>query len=101
MSKTLTIIGRLKAKAGKENELRATLIKLVPLSRSETGCINYDLHESLEESGLFLLYENWVDRAALDRHFSFSYSQEFAAKSSDLLAEPLRMLTLREISSAV
>lgn len=99
MSDTLTLIGRLKAKPGKESELRNALLNLVPLSRAEAGCINYDLHESLDEPGLFLLYENWTDQAALDLHFSFAHSKEFAANAPNLLAEPLHMTALREISS--
>lgn len=98
MSNKLTIIGRLKAKAGKESELQNALLDLVPLSRAEAGCINYDLHEVIDEPGLFLLYENWTDQAALDLHFGFVHSQEFAAKASHLLAVPLQMTAMREIS---
>ncbi|MBD2463533.1 antibiotic biosynthesis monooxygenase [Oscillatoria sp. FACHB-1407] len=98
MSEKLTIIGRLKAKPGKEAELRDALLHLVPLSRAEAGCLNYDLHEAIDEPGLFLLYENWTDQAALDLHFSLAHSKEFAANAPNLLAEPLHITVLREIS---
>ncbi|MBE9169328.1 antibiotic biosynthesis monooxygenase [Pleurocapsales cyanobacterium LEGE 06147] len=101
MPEKLTLIGRLQAKPGKENALRNALIKLVPLSRAEAGCINYDLHEVLDTPGLFLLYENWTDRAALDLHFSLPHSQEFASITLDLLAEPLQVIAMRKITPPV
>lgn len=94
----LTIIGRLRAKPGKETELRNALLQVLKESRKETGCINYDLHISKSDSALFVLYENWTSQLALDEHFQMPHSKELAAQLPNLLTEPLMMEHLIEIS---
>jgi quinol monooxygenase YgiN len=93
----LTIVATIIAKPGMENALREALLKLVPLSQLEEGCINYDLHEIIDNPGSFVLYENWRDQAALDLHFSLPYSQEFAVQTPHLLAKPLEMIRAQKI----
>ena len=97
-SETLTIIGRLEAKPGRGADLKAALIPVVAASRQEPGCINYDLHEDEADAERFVIYENWRDQAALDRHFEQPHSVALAAKLPDLLERPLTMERLVEVS---
>jgi quinol monooxygenase YgiN len=66
--KTLTVIALFHARPGKEAELRAALTGLLSPTRSEAGCVNYDLHTSPEDAAKFLFHENWSNKAALDAH---------------------------------
>lgn len=61
MSK-LTIVAKIKAKAGKVELVKTELIRLVDFTRNEKGCINYDLHQDNTDPSLFLFYENWESR---------------------------------------
>jgi quinol monooxygenase YgiN len=58
MSELFIVVG-LKAKAGKENELRRDLAALVEPSRKEDGNIRYDLFEDQDEPGRFVFVEAW------------------------------------------
>ena len=98
MTHQLTVIGRLRARRGREDDLRAALLETLEASRREPGCVNYDLHTSADEPGLFVLYENWRDAAALEEHFAQPHSSALAARLDALLAEPLAMERLTEIS---
>jgi quinol monooxygenase YgiN len=69
----LVIIATVEAKAGKEQQLGEILKKFVAPTRSEAGCIQYDVHVDLENPGVFIFYERWVDQAALDLHFKMPY----------------------------
>ncbi len=60
---TLTILAQITAAAGKEELVRAELEKLVPITRTEPGCLQYDLHEDNDNPGFFVFYENWQSRA--------------------------------------
>ena len=40
----ITVIARIKAKPGLEDTVRQELLKLLGPTRSEKGCINYDMH---------------------------------------------------------
>lgn len=55
----LTVIAHMRAKPGQEQALRDALLALIAPTQAEDGYVNYDLHESVEEPGLFYFYENW------------------------------------------
>ena len=83
----LTVIARMHAKPGQEQELQETLESLVKPTLAEQGCVNYDLHQGVEDRGLFLLYENWDSAADLDNHLAAPHLVEFAGRLGDLLDE--------------
>lgn len=95
----VTVVAKLTARPGRENDVRRTLLNLVPLTRSEAGCLNYDLHQSQEDPRVFLFYENWVNRQALDEHLEKPYLQDLFARVDDLFADPIAVLLLNEIST--
>jgi quinol monooxygenase YgiN len=66
--KIVTVVATFHARPGQEAELKKALISLVAPTRQEAGCLNYDLHQSPEDSGKFLFHENWTSKAHLDAH---------------------------------
>ena len=96
-STLLTVVAEMQAKPGKEDELRAQLMALVCATNQEEGCVQYDLHQSIDQPGRFVFYENWTSRAALDKHSASGHIQAFRAINSSLLAEPARILLYTRI----
>lgn len=94
----VTVIAKLKARPGLEDEVRKTLMALVAPTRSEEGCINYDLHRAQDDPSLFLFHENWVSREALDTHLAKPYLQGLMARSDQLFSEPIDIMLWTEIS---
>ena len=70
---TVTVVATFRARPGKEAELRAALMGLLAPTRKEAGCVNYDLHQSPEDSAKFLFHENWTNKAALDAHLQSAH----------------------------
>jgi quinol monooxygenase YgiN len=68
MPEQITLIATFQAKPGQNAELEKRLRALVDPTRAEPGCINYDLHRSTEEEGVWMFYENWSSQADLDTH---------------------------------
>ncbi len=66
----LTILAQITAHPGKENLVRAELEKLVPITRGEEGCIQYDLHIDATNPGFFVFYENWETRELWQTHMN-------------------------------
>lgn len=60
----LTIVAKIKAQPGAESIVRQALRQLIPPTLAEAGCLNYDLHRSIEDPTLFLFYENWDSESA-------------------------------------
>jgi quinol monooxygenase YgiN len=87
-STTLTVVATMKAKPGQEENLREALLNLIPTTRAEEGCLNYDLHRSVDDPAAFLFHENWTSKAALDAHLAKPHLQEFLGRADELLAEP-------------
>lgn len=69
MSK-LTIVAKILAKETHQALVQSELLKLIPITRAEAGCINYDLHQDHENPNLFLFYENWESRALWQDHMN-------------------------------
>ena len=84
----VTVFALVKAKPGLEEAVKQELSALVGPTRTEEGCINYDLHQSLDQKGHFRFYENWTSKELLDRHLQSAHVKRFIAKADELLAEP-------------
>lgn len=80
----LTIIAKVKAKPGSEEQLYEACRKLVAPTRAEEGCINYDMHRSIEDPGLVMFYENWETKPLWERHMESPHLSEFSAGTEDM-----------------
>jgi quinol monooxygenase YgiN len=87
-AKSVTVLAHIKAKPGKERQVRQELLSLVAPSRKDAGCLNYDLHQALDNSAHFLFHENWASKAHLDQHLGKPELQAVLARVSQLVAEP-------------
>ena len=91
MQKTqVTLLVHMKTKQGMGAKLEQAVIKLVPLTKSEPGCIEYNFHVDAHEPDSFLFYENWIDQAALDKHLQMPYLQEFKILLDEILLQPAK-----------
>ena len=93
MSK-LTIVANIKAKSDKIDFVKAELEKLIPITRAEEGCINYDLHQDNENPAHFLFYENWESRELWQAHMDNEHLQEYMAATEGAVEE----FTLNEMT---
>jgi quinol monooxygenase YgiN len=87
----VTVIAVFRAIEGKEKDLEKELLALVPLTRREHSCINYDLHRSIEDPGVYVFHENWTSKKALDEHLEMPYLKELLKKSKELLEKPIEL----------
>jgi quinol monooxygenase YgiN len=96
----LTVIARMRAKAGKEQELRDALEALIEPTSKEKGYVNYDLHQGAEDPRWFFFYENWRSADDLDAHLQAPHLVEFAGRLDDLVDEsgPLVIERVRRIA---
>jgi quinol monooxygenase YgiN len=62
------VLARWKAQLGEEDDVEAALRQLQPASRAEPGCIGYQVHRAVEDPTLFVIYEEYADRAAFEDH---------------------------------
>lgn len=93
-----TIIGTVTARPETREELASLLMAQVAPTRAEAGCINYDFHVDAAGPCVFVFYENWTDRAALDAHLAMPHLQPLFSQLDRLLACPVEIRPLTMLS---
>lgn len=81
----LTVVAVMRAKAGKEEELKAALDSLIETTRKEDGCVTYALHRGTEDPSLFVFYENWASADHLDAHLAAPHLQDLLPRVPELV----------------
>ena len=94
----IVLVARLKVREDAIEEAKKLALGLVADSRTEEGCINYDVHQGTDDPAVFVWHETWKDRAAFDEHLEKPYFKEFFAKAGALAAEPPQINLTRMIS---
>jgi quinol monooxygenase YgiN len=100
MNKKITILALVKAKEGMEETLKQELLSLVNPTRSEPGCINYNLHQATGDKTQFMFYENWKSMEDLDKHRGMPHMKAIRPKIGDLLAKPMEVTLFEMVSEA-
>ena len=88
MAATIHVLAQYTAKAGKEDALKSVLTALVPATRRELGCYQYDLLADMADPRHFCFVERWDDEAALDQHLSTEHVKNALRHVEDLLEAP-------------
>jgi quinol monooxygenase YgiN len=82
----VTLIVTLRSKEGQHLLLEAELRALVGPTRKEEGCMQYDLHRSVDHVGQFLFHEVWETREHHTAHTKTSHFLRWNARKDSLLA---------------
>lgn len=88
MTAPLTVIAYFRAKPGQESRAREALQALLAPTRAEPGCINYDLHQSLDDPAAFVFYENWESAAHLEVHARSAHIRALERIVPDVFTAP-------------
>jgi quinol monooxygenase YgiN len=81
-NKNFVCLAILKVKPGNEKLAKEEMLKLIPLTRREPGCIQYDMHVNVgtepndymkENPRLYMFYEVWRSREDWDLHLNMPF----------------------------
>ncbi|MBS0605152.1 MAG: antibiotic biosynthesis monooxygenase [Verrucomicrobia bacterium] len=79
------VVETIEAVKGKTEELKIELLKLVPLSQSEEGCVFYDLHQDRNLPQRFLVLMCWETQEAYEKHNASDFINQFVEKFDNIL----------------
>lgn len=94
MTQNLTIIGKIEANEDKIEFVKAELLKLIPTTLKETGCLQYDLHQDNDNPAVFLFYENWESRELWQQHMNNTHLKAYIQATEGAVAS----FTLNEMT---
>ena len=76
----MNILATYVAAEGNEEKLAEALAGYVPMVLTEPGCIAFDVYRGIDNRRLFILVEQYTDRAAIDAHMAADHFTEVAIK---------------------
>lgn len=84
---TIHLTAILKSKEEFTEKVKAILENLVEKSRKESGCLQYDLHQNIENTNVFIFHEIWKNQEVFDLHNSQHFVKDFFEMTANLLKE--------------
>lgn len=86
-TETLRVVARITALPNKIDEVRSLLDKLIEPTRSEPGCLSYELLQNTSDPADFTFVEEWQNDEVMDAHMATDHIQSTIAGTAGLLAE--------------
>lgn len=96
-SPAIHVVARHFAKPDTTAQVREILERLIPLSRSESGCLKYELFQNTSDPGDFTFVETFASDAALALHASSPYVVNLQSQLSGLIAQPSDVRVYRAV----
>ena len=83
----INITAIIKSVPSKAEEMKAILEELAIESNKEEACLQYDLHQDIDEPNVFIFHEIWKDSTSLDIHNNSTHVLKFKEASAAILLE--------------
>lgn len=80
------VVARLIALPEKTESLKALLVGLISPTRTEKGCLSYELWQNQSDPNDFTFVERWESVANLEAHLSSQHIQDAIAQLDGLVA---------------
>lgn len=82
----LTIVAHITVEPDQIDFVKAELLKLIPITLAEEGCLQYDLHQDNEHPAHFMFYENWTSRELWQAHMNAAHLKQYVAATEGAVA---------------
>ena len=90
MSDAVNLLVELRLKEGGADAFAAMFRdEFIARSRTEEGCLLYELWADRDDPHRMTIVESWASQAALDRHLAQPWFAEWAPRMEAALSEPL------------
>jgi quinol monooxygenase YgiN len=97
-SSPLTIVAIATAVPGKEESLRAAQAKLVAETVKESGCLRYELHQSLEDRRVLVFVESWESEEQWRAHMQGAAIKGFHASGASNLIQDFTLFRMNLVA---
>ncbi|HKU72352.1 MAG TPA: putative quinol monooxygenase [Pyrinomonadaceae bacterium] len=93
------VVAEVRAKPGKENELRSATLPLVAEVRREPNNLLYFLHEDREAPGRFIFYEIFASQADFEAHNATPHVQAWFARLPELADGSVKVVRMEVLGN--
>ncbi len=96
-AQTVRVLARIVARPESTDQVRQILLQLIPPTRAESGCLQYDLWQDPCEPNYFMFVEAWQSDTELDAHLDTEHLLQAGEQLQGLLLEPVEIRRLQQI----
>ena len=100
MSDAYGFILRAKTKPEQAEAFKSLFLGHVAASREEPGCVEYHMLQDEQDPTLFMFFEVWESKAALDVHSALPHMQAFVEARMDYLERDFEVQRVHMLSPA-
>lgn len=94
---TMHFLVRFETRVGCAATFRDALLALADTSRTEPGCVRFEILEGVGDVGTFAIHSEWVDGEAFDRHATLPHTTAFLAGCRTWLTHDVHGLRSRTV----
>lgn len=81
------IVGNIHASPDQSNLVKTALVKLIPITQAEAGCIQYDLNQDNDSPAYFMFYENRESRELCQAHMNAPHLAAYMEATDGAVAQ--------------
>lgn len=89
-----------RCRAGTAEAVIAAMREAAARALDEPGCLAYRFHQSIDDPDAFLVYEEYVDEAALEAHVQTAHFREIVQGRVNPLLESRQWRTYRPVDAS-
>ncbi len=93
---TLSLVAIVKAKPEQKAFVKEEILKLIPITREEKGCNQYNLFEDHKDPSRFVLEENWASYEAWQAHMNNTHMKHYSEVTKDAV-ESWELIELTQV----
>ena len=95
----ITVIAKLQAQPGKEDQMKAELVKMVQaVSANEPEVVNYSLHQSDDDPTVFYVYEQYASAEAQQAHGQSEHMKALGTVMRDVAAGRPEIMRMTQVA---
>jgi quinol monooxygenase YgiN len=96
-----SVVAQVRARPGKEAELRSITVPLIAKVRAENGNLVYFLQENRESPGHFIFYEVFTTKETFEAHNHSAHVQEWFGKLPALTQGGVEVMRMEILASPI
>lgn len=90
-------ISKLYAKEDKVDEFIEVFKEMIPPTKEEEGCIQYEMYQDEEEPSLLIVLEQWATKEAFDGHLETDHFKRIVPRMTELMAKESEFNLCRKV----
>ena len=96
-SSSIIVVAHVYCREDQVENILPILQKLTEATRTESGCVKYELHQDLSDQTHFTFIEEWKNEEALQLHFQMEHFKQAGEQVKPFCAKPVEILKYKKL----